>query len=76
MSDLQEDLLRLDAGRAPLPVWWLAFLGVFCFVPAVTNSMLLPLMLPPAVADMVGDNRKAAALGLLTSVQFILRVCG
>ncbi len=72
MSDLQEDLLSVDPGRRPLPVWWLAFLGVFCFVPAVTNSMLLPLMLPPAVADMVGDSRKAAALGLLTSVQFVL----
>ena len=34
--------------------------------------MLLPLMLPPAIAEMVGDSRKAAALGLLTTTQFII----
>ena len=73
MSEAHAALVtQSGAGRSPLPVWWLGFLGVFCFVPAVTNSMLLPLMLPPAVAEMVGDTRKAAALGLLTSVQFIL----
>jgi MFS family permease len=72
MPPLRDVLLEsVDAGgRAPLPGWWLAFLGVFCFVPAVTNSMLLPLMLPPAIAEMVGDSRKAAALGLLTTTQF------
>ena len=58
--------------RQPLPHWWLAFLGVFCLVPAVTNSMVMPLLLPPLVEKLVGDDKKAASLGLLSSAQFVV----
>ena len=76
-----ETLLE-DAGaqHAPgsarrLPYWWLLFLGSFCFVPAVTNSMVLPLLLPPIIERIVCAGSatcpaKGQLLGLLSSVVY------
>lgn len=55
-----------------LPTWWLCFLGAFCMVPAITNSIVLPLLLPPLIEGLVGQARKAACLGVLSSVVYVL----
>ena len=41
-------------------------------VPAITNSVVLPLLLPPLIEQLVGPQRKAASLGLLSSVVYVL----
>jgi MFS family permease len=55
-----------------LPNWWLCFLDGFCMVPAITNSVVLPLLLPPLIERMVGQEKKAGALGVLSSVVYVL----
>ena len=58
--------------REPLPTWWLVFIGGFCFCPAVTNSIVLPLLFPPLVEKIVGPVHKAGTLGLLSTAGFSL----
>jgi hypothetical protein len=61
-----------DDERKALPAWWLLFIGGFCFCPAVTNNCVLPLLIPPLVEQIVGPERKAASLGLLSTAGYVV----
>lgn len=44
--------------------------------PAITNTLIMPLLIPPRVAALVGQHREAAALGTITAVQTFLQALG
>ena len=70
--------LLLERLHAPqrLPPWWLLLQGSFMAAPALSNSLVLPLIIPPRITALVGQQHKHAALGLVTSVQTAITLAG
>eukprot|EP01047_Picozoa_sp_COSAG01_P048074 COSAG01_NODE_4651_length_4848_cov_27.984839_1_plen_405_part_10 len=56
------------------PTWWLYVQASFMAAPAISNSLILPLLIPPRVKQLVGEQRKAAALGAITSFQTMIQL--
>ena len=70
--------LLLERLHAPqrLPAWWLLLQSSFMAAPALSNSLVLPLIIPPRITALVGQQHKHAALGLVTSVQTAITLAG
>ena len=55
---------------------WLGMQASFMIAPGISNVLLLPLLIPPRVAQLVGQHRKATALGALTSFAVLVQSAG
>ena len=61
-------LAKEEALPYRFPKWWLFVQASFMLAPAVSNNLILPLLIPPRVAQLVGQERKATALGAVTAL--------
>ena len=68
-------LQRLHAPQL-LPTAWMLFQASFMAAPALSNSLVLPLLIPPRIATLVGEHHKHVALGLVASVQTAITLVG
>jgi MFS family permease len=66
--------LEQPAEEYVFPTWWLYVQASFMAAPAISNSLILPLLIPPRVKQLVGEQRKAAALGAITSFQTMIQL--
>ena len=68
---LNVEVAAVDKEKPPpyrFPKWWLFVQASFMLAPAVSNNLILPLLIPPRVAQLVGQDRKATALGAVTAL--------
>lgn len=68
-------LARLHAPQL-LPPGWLLLQGSFMSAPALSNSLVLPLLIPPRITALVGQQHKHVALGLVACVQTAITMFG
>jgi hypothetical protein len=52
---------------------WFVVQASFMVAPAISNTLILPLLIPPRVEQLVGGARKAAALGAITSFTTVIQ---
>ena len=65
-----------DDDEPDLPVWWITFQMSFWAPQWIIGGLLVGILIPFRLLEIVGEDRKAHALALVTVCQTVVNLCG